>query len=824
MANGAKGWAFFRRLRQLQYRATRRMMFAWIKPTILGCDPASLAVDDADFVCYVLPFRSISDLMVIDKACENAGLPRPINPMQDELEDRSFFFLGRPEGRLGRKSQRQQSARMQRLFDHQQQLSQPLKVVPVSLFWGHQPDQEKSLFKLIFSENWAATSRFKKLMAIIFHPHHILVQFSQPVLLTDIMTEQSDRELQIRKLMRLLRVHFNHQKQAILGPDLSHRRTLINSMMESSEVRDAIRLETESSGNNIASIEKRALSYANEIASDQSYRVIRFFHVLLTWLWNKLYDGIDIYNIERAKELARSAEIVYTPCHRSHIDYLLLSYVLYHNGLTPPHIAAGINLNLPVAGPLLRRAGAFFMRRSFRGDALYKAVFDEYLHLMFTRGYSVEYFIEGGRSRTGRTLVPRTGMLSMTMRSFQRDASRPMVLMPVYFSYERVIEASTYMGELAGKDKKKESLLDLLKVFGIFRHAFGKVAVNFGEPIIMQDFLSAELPGWQSGNENTDGFSQACVTLSRRLAANINGAAVVNPVNLVATALLATSRQTMTEDRLLRQVESLRTLARQLPGYGDIVVTGLATNEILAEAERVAGIERQPQPFGDIIACDAHLAILLTWYRNNTAHLFALPSLIARIVRTREKVTRQRLVDACVVLYPYLQAEYFLKWQPETFADACHALLDEMAGMSLVSLQDEYAAAPPPASEAYACLAELGEIIEPTLERFYLVTSLVQTAADRSIDAIEADAARIARELSTIYSINSPEFFEQSLFANFIAALRSHGLIHVMESRVTPDDERFMPVHIAAESTLSPDVRYNLLQAIGRLERDTAAV
>ena len=99
------------------------------------------------------------------------------------------------------------------------------------------------------------------------------------------------------------------------------------------------------------------------------------------------------------------------------------------------------------------------MRRSFQDDALYKAVFDEYLHQMFTRGYSVEYFIEGGRSRTGRTLVPRTGMLSMTLSSFQRDSTKPIAFLPVYFGYERVIEASTYMGELTGKSKKTSPFL-----------------------------------------------------------------------------------------------------------------------------------------------------------------------------------------------------------------------------------------------------------------------------------------------------------------------------------------------------------------------------
>jgi glycerol-3-phosphate O-acyltransferase len=130
------------------------------------------------------------------------------------------------------------------------------------------------------------------------------------------------------------------------------------------------------------------------------------------------------------------------------MDYLLLSYVVYHKGYAVPHIAAGINLNMPVIGSFLRRGGAFFLRRSFGGNATYAAVFTRYLGTILARGHSLEYFIEGGRSRTGRLLKPRIGMLSMTVRSYVRNPARPVVFVPVYFGYERVVEAGTYVGEL----------------------------------------------------------------------------------------------------------------------------------------------------------------------------------------------------------------------------------------------------------------------------------------------------------------------------------------------------------------------------------------
>lgn len=127
-----------------------------------------------------------------------------------------------------------------------------------------------------------------------------------------------------------------------------------------------------------------------------NYEGLRVADRFLRWLWNKLYQGIDVQNADRVRKLALDGhEIVYVPCHRSHIDYLLLSYVLYHQGLVPPHIAAGINLNFWPVGGMFRRGGAFFIRRTFKGNRLYSTIFREYLAELFHRGYSVEYFIEG---------------------------------------------------------------------------------------------------------------------------------------------------------------------------------------------------------------------------------------------------------------------------------------------------------------------------------------------------------------------------------------------------------------------------------------------
>lgn len=805
------------RLKAFQFNLSQRVLFSWIRPTILGCTSEQLRIDDDDLVCYVMAYQSTADLMVVDRATADQNLPRPTTPL-GQLEARSFFFLGHPEGFIGRKTQRGQSARMLRLLEKQRDSAVKIKIVPVSLFWGHQPDREKSVFKLLLSENWTVTSRFKRLLSALVHRHHIFVQFSQAIDLADLIAEEQDAEKQTRKLLRVLRTHFTHQKQAIIGPDLSHRRTLLSAILDASDVKQAIAYEVERRGIDSLKVEKEALKYANEIASDQSYRVIRFFHVLLTWLWNNLYDGIDVNRVDVAQTLARTHEVVYIPCHRSHIDYLLLSYVLYHNGLTPPHIAAGKNLNLPIAGPLLRRGGAFFMRRSFRDDQLYRAVFDEYLHQMFTRGYSVEYFIEGGRSRTGRTLLPRTGMLSMTMRSFQRDASKPIAFLPVYFGYERVIEAPTYVGELSGRSKKEESVFDILGIFRSFAKPFGRVSVNFGEPLVLGEFLDQDWPQWRDepNQENieaggTDPFSESCIRLAQRLAQSINGAAAITPTNLLATALLATPRQTISEARLVSQVSVLQALARSAAPSPHVTVSSGDALEIIQHAANVAQIERTETPFGAIYQAAQNEAILLTYYQNNSIHVFALGSLLARMIRFSKLTQRKQLISNCEVLKPYLEAEMMVSWGDE-FADAINTTLDLLIEVGVVVNDEDIIKIPSPTTDKYANLTDLAEIIEPTLERFYIVTAILKHGPVDSTGQLEDAASGIAQQLSTIYGLSAPEFFDKKLFTRFITTLRQE---RCLDDQVGVTSEaKFDRLAYIVQAYLDSDVSYNVLQAI----------
>ncbi len=439
------------RIKRFDYRLGRGVVRLLARPTVTGVPPSA-----DDEIVYVLPNRSLADLLLLDVVATAQGLPAPRQRLELLDEGRRFFFLNRPTGWRRRHTMRRTSARMRRIQGRLRESQAPaVTLVPVSVFWGRAADKERSWLRSLVSESWGTSSRLRRFLGLLFNRKDVLLHFHRPLPWRD-LARGLDATRAERRVARLLRVRFRNQRQATLGPDLSHRRTLIERVLASPQVRAAIAAEAK--GQAEPALQARARKAAFAIAANMSFPAMRVLDRFLTWFWSRIYDGVAVHGLERITELAATHTLVFAPCHRSHIDYLLLSYVLHHQGLMLPHIAAGDNLDLPVVGRLLRGCGAFLIRRSFRGDDIYRAVLDEYLYQTLRRGHSVEYFIEGGRSRTGRLLPPRTGMLQTTLDAVARGLPRPVAVIPVHIAYEKVIEAASFDEELAGGGKRPESV------------------------------------------------------------------------------------------------------------------------------------------------------------------------------------------------------------------------------------------------------------------------------------------------------------------------------------------------------------------------------
>lgn len=409
-----------------------------------------------------------------------------------------------------------------------------------------------------------------------------------------------------------------------------------------------------------------------EIAANFSYEAVRMTDRVLSWTWNKLYQGINVFNAERVRQLAQDGhEIVYVPCHRSHMDYLLLSYVLYHQGLVPPHIAAGINLNFWPAGPIFRHLGAFFIRRTFKGNKLYSTIFREYLGELFSRGYSIEYFVEGGRSRTGRLLDPKTGTLSMTVQAMLRGETRPISIVPIYIGYEHVMEVATYAKELRGATKEKEGFMQMIRGLRKLRN-LGQGYVNFGEPISLSQYLNQAVPDWRDDidpiePQRPSWLNPAVSALADNIMVNINNAASINAINLVSTALLASRQRALTKEQLLEQIDCYLQLLRNVPYSSDMVVPDKSSETLLAHALQTDKFQVEQDSLGDIIILPRESAVLMTYYRNNTIHLMVTPSLIASIVLHHERIHRDDLMKQVELIFPLIKAELFIRYEKRSY-------------------------------------------------------------------------------------------------------------------------------------------------------------
>ena len=801
--------------------ALRRILYLWVRSETINPGVAN-ELDRSQPIVYVLESPATSDLAVVDHECSALGLPRPLLPVAARgiVEPRAYFYLTPDADWLGRQNKRGAPPVLQRLVDAcQAQAGEDVLIVPVSVFWGLSPDSESSPWKLLFADSWAVTGRLRRLVSILILGRKTRVQFAPPISLATLVAAGKGPERTVRMAQRLLRVHFRQQKAAVIGPDISHRRHLVKGLVHAPLVRQAIADEASRENISQEKAEAQALRYGNEIASDYTYTAIRFLEVVLSWFWNKIYDGIKVSQIEQVQQVAPGHEIIYVPCHRSHIDYLLLSYLLFRNGLTPPHIAAGINLNMPVIGGLLRRGGAFFMRRTFKGNPLYTAVFNEYLHTLFTKGFPVEYFVEGGRSRTGRTLRPKTGMLAITLRSYLRSSRMPIVFVPVYIGYERVLEGRTYLGELRGASKKKESLLDIFKVVGALKQRFGQVSVNFGPPIRLTEFLDQERPGWRAEPAAED-FKPAWLNpvthkLGDRVACAINEAAAINPANLVALALLSTTRQALDEHALARVLDLFLALLRAVPYSAHTTLPEGNGLDLIAHVKGMGLVAEQSDPLGRILYLNEQNAVLMTYYRNNVLHVFALPALLASLFQSSARIKREGVLRFTRALYPYLKAELFIRFSVDELDTVMDQWLTAFVAQGLLRQEGDSYQRPAPSSRQFVLLTLLARGITQTLQRFYMSIALLLNHGQYGLtaEALEDLATVMAQRLSILHGLNAPEFFDKTLFRHFIQALVDTGVVHRNEDgRLGYQEGLGELAEGAAKRVLSAEVRLSIRQ------------
>lgn len=509
------------------------------------------------------------------------------------------------------------------------------------------------------------------------------------------------------------------RRDARLGQAFRHR-ALVPEILRSRAVQEAIERELQRTGPESApparsdqaqrQLAKRRRALGRQVrkmicrmAADPSRLTVFLMAGLLSLFWRRIYDGIESQGLERSAALARTHTLVYLPCHRSHIDYLLLSYLLFRRGLAIPRIAAGENLDLPLAGALLRRCGAVFMPRSFRSDSLRGAVFSEYLGQLYRRGQCVEFFLEGGRSRTGRLLPARLGLLKMTLTHARRGLPKPLALIPVHFGYEKLIEASSLAEQLDGAPKRRESLLDIVRSLKLLGRNFGRVQVNFGEPLPLRQWL-AEHP--------LDDLGVQAQALGREILLRVNRAAAILPTQLVALAMPWAQKGALERSAFAAQIECCLDLLRRDRSRQAHSLTELDGEAAIDRSAALGLLTRQPDSRGERLAPAP--GAFWDWYRNNAAHALALPSLIGCLLDNQDQpLTRSSLQRMADALFPPLAAALHAPLE----ADGLERWVAHLAAAGLIRAQSDQLAPPPQGTAQRERLRRLAELTRPLEEQ-----------------------------------------------------------------------------------------------------------
>jgi len=767
---------------------------------------------------------ALSSILILDRCCEKQSLSRPLLPVPGipEGPGRSYAVLKRLKGLIFRRPDpRRHSAMLQLMIE--QTWADPkldIQLVPVTVLVGQRPGKDSGFARAIFAENWEIAGRMRRLFSTLVNGRKTFVQFSRPISLQDLAREGLESSVALRKVSRILRVHFKRVRTTAIGPDLSHRRTVVDKIVNSPAVRAAI--EEKARRENITPDKAylQARKYAHEIAANYTYSFIIVAVAICAWFWNRIYNGIKLNHFESFSHQALGNEVIYVPCHRSHIDYILLSYLVHENGSVPPHIAAGINLNLPLIGSWLRRGGAFYLRRSFRSHKLYAAVFYEYLSTIQSQGVSIEYFIEGTRSRTGRLLPPKAGMLAMSVKSYLNAPVRPIMFQPVYIGYERMVEGDSYTTELSGKAKRSERLSDLTKVFGILKHNYGVAHVSLGEPIYLDDMLTRHDPDWREtlskGEIKPGWLSNLVDDLGKTIMTHINASADVNPVNLLVLVLLGTPRRALGEKLLARQIALYQQLLSRSPTPERVTVTQKTAEEIIAYGFELKILRRQAHTLGDVISLQIDRAVGLTYFRNNVSHLLALPSLVACCFLEHRNFSITNLRRTAIGIQPFLQAELFLPWGQREFTRALDESIEQLVQLGLLTRSEDGTTMSRSAEnpEASMQLKILAHSLLQTLQRFLIAIAMLARYGSGALSRAELERLCIstAQRISLLHDFNAPEFYDRALFRGFIAQLRNIGILSQDKESKLVFDERLEQISNDAQFILGEAIRLEIDQ------------
>lgn len=482
------------------------------------------------------------------------------------------------------------------VLEAQRARTTPILLVPQVFVWTRSPDEQKhnAIDALFGPREWPG--KIRTVVQFLANWRHVTLRAGDPLdvrAFLDQETRQADGvtppdDVLVRRLTYALLRRLERERRGVLGPAKKPSDRLRDQVLRSPRLQKVIRDMAGEGSAEQRVLGYRALAMLRELEAEVDPNAVRALDALVDQTVARMYSGfeIDTPGLDRLREAAKDGTLVLLPSHKSHVDYIILSRLFHRANMPLPLVAAGDNLSFFPLGPVLRRAGAFFIRRSFKGDRLYGAVVDAYMRRLLKDGWPLEFFLEGGRSRTGKLLPPKLGLLSIVVDAVLgaqaaagENHGRKVYFCPISIGYERLVEEKSYVRELSGGEKKKEDVGGLFRAAESALGRYGRLNVQFGE-LLTIDGVLAELG--ETARPLTPPRRRALVTrLAYRAMNEINRVTAVTPSALVATALLTHAKRGLPHGEL---VDACERIARILRGEGARFTPSLVSPDAQAEA------------------------------------------------------------------------------------------------------------------------------------------------------------------------------------------------------------------------------------------------
>lgn len=725
-------------------------------------------------------------LSYIDYYFQNKSFPDPYKSgyIREELLNGKSAFLSLVEDKaFYRRFVRSETDPISYLVELQKITERPIYIIPQIMSFGKNPMRTTpSLTDILFGtpDN---PGRLRKIATLFKYPEKIIVEISEPINLKRIIEsgEMKEHSIKYQSLVirRDLLLRLNRHRQSIIGPVLKSREELKESILTGARFQEFLSRYSKSRNLPAVQIHKEVNECIEEIAANYNIAVIRVLAAIVGWITNTMFDGhtINTEGMNKVKNMSLKGPLILVPCHKSHIDYLILSYLLYNNNMPCPHIAAGKNLSFWPMGPLFRAAGAFFIRRTFRGAALYSRVFAEYIYKLLEEGFNIEFFIEGGRSRTGKLILPKLGLLSILLDAYKKGACKDMIIAPIFIGYDRVIEESAYLDELEGGQKEPESFSQVIKARKFLKKQYGKIYIQFNDPISLNELFAEK--NIQLKSMTSKAQNALCRNLGYRIINAINDVSVVTPFSLTACAILNCTKKRFTYEHILSHVETyMKHLSSQEAKLSDTLVSDYnhAIEKVFESYIQRKFID--PAFKGKIshtnvpeFSVNTGKRPAMEYYKNNCISFF-IPAAITALEILKIESFKFQAFD---LHSGYAFQQNFFKYEfaynvdktPEYFVrKSIKAFIDDSAIVPHESLPDTYNVT----SAGLKSLKLFSNFLKPYFESYFIVLNFLKESPQTGIDAKER-IKKIQALGNRMYKINEIERNEALSKVNYTNAL-----------------------------------------------------